>query len=53
MVWMAESDLEAWMMDALVAQGFAAAHGSKIAPDAEGSPRTALRVSQIPGRSFR
>ena len=36
---MAESDLEAWMMDALEAQGFAAARGSLIGPDAEGSPR--------------
>jgi type I restriction enzyme R subunit len=36
---MAESDLEAWMMDALAARGFAAARGAEIAPDAPGSPR--------------
>ena len=40
MAWMAESELEAWMMEALAAQGFSAARGGEIAPDAPGSPRT-------------
>ena len=48
MTWMAESELEAWMMDALDGLGFPAAPGAEIAPDAPDSPRQSFHDTILP-----